>query len=89
MTIDISKLKPATQLVHAGRHDDPDWIYVNPPVIRASTVLHDSVADMLSRIESAEAMRPDRPTYGTHGSKAPRRRAPGRSPRDLAPVRRP
>lgn len=68
MTIDISKLKPASQLVHAGRHDDPDWIYVNPPVIRASTVLHDSVADMLSRIESAEAMRPDRPTYGTHGS---------------------
>ena len=68
MTIDIKHLRPATQLVHAGRHDDPNWIYVNPPVIRASTVLHDSVADMLKRGESEQLMRPDRPCYGTHGS---------------------
>ena len=68
MPIDIEKLQTATKLVHAGRHDNPDWIYVNPPVIRASTVLHDSVADMLHRGESEALMRPDRPGYATHGT---------------------
>lgn len=33
---------PPTQLVHAGRDWNPDWEYVNPPLVRASTVLHAS-----------------------------------------------
>lgn len=65
---DIRALKTDTQLVHAGRHHDERWIFVNPPVVRASTVLHDSVADMDARSAHAAAGIPDRVTYATHGT---------------------
>jgi len=63
-----NNLNTATQLVHAGRHRDPAWGYINPPVIRASTVLHDSVADMRARAEESSEGRALRPTYGTDGT---------------------
>ena len=40
-------LKPATRLVHSGRDKSIVGPFVNPPVIHASTVLFDSVDDML------------------------------------------
>lgn len=60
-------LRTATQLVHAGRHLDPDWDYVNPPVVRASTVLHASCEDMMARVEAEHACQDGKPCYGTYG----------------------
>lgn len=63
-------LRLDTQLVHAGRHLDPDWGYVNPPVVRASTVLHDSCEDMMARVVAEHAGKPSKPCYGTYGGPA-------------------
>ena len=46
---DLSRLQPATRLVRVGRDPDITGPFVNPPVIHASTVLFDSVDDMLGR----------------------------------------
>ncbi|MCW5696859.1 MAG: cystathionine beta-lyase [Bauldia sp.] len=45
---DEEKLGVATRLVEAGRRPDLTGPFVNPPVVRASTVLFDTVADMNS-----------------------------------------
>ena len=66
--ISSKNLKPATQLVHAGRHRDPNWYFINPPVIRASTVLHNSVQDMRERGEAADKGTEGKPSYGTFGT---------------------
>ena len=63
-------LRLDTQLVHAGRHLDPDWGYVNPPVVRALTVLHDSCEDMMARVVAEHAGKPSKPCYGTYGGPA-------------------
>ena len=63
-------LRLDTQLVHAGRHLDPEWGYVNPPVVRASTVLHDSCEDMMARVVAEHAGKPTKPCYGTYGGPA-------------------
>ena len=42
-------MREETALVHAGRHISDDYDFVNPPVIRASTVLHRSAEDMMNR----------------------------------------
>jgi cystathionine beta-lyase len=53
---------PNTRLAHAGR--DPDGSpFVNPPVIHASTVLFDNVAQMKGKSET-----PARWTYGRRGT---------------------
>jgi len=55
-------LSPATRLAHAGR-DPANGPFVNPPVIHASTVLFDSVAQM-----KGKAATPARWTYGRRGT---------------------
>jgi cystathionine beta-lyase len=42
-------LKPATAVVRAGRDKSITGPFVNPPVVHASTVLYDSVDDMVHR----------------------------------------
>jgi cystathionine beta-lyase len=41
--------KPATRLVHIGRDKSITGSFVNPPVVHASTVLFDTVDDMIHR----------------------------------------
>lgn len=61
-------LRPETQLVHAGRDAKTSFGFVNPPLVRGSTVLHDSVADMKERIRARNAGEPGQPTYGIWGT---------------------
>src|SRR5690242_8773297 len=53
-------LKPETALVRAGRDRDITGPFINPPVVHASTVLFDSVDDMMQRRQ--------RYTYGRRGT---------------------
>ncbi len=60
-------MKPATRLVTLGR--DAGAGFVNPPLQRGSTVLHDSVADMRERVRRTAAGDDSGPvTYGIHGT---------------------
>lgn len=58
----------ATLLVHAGRHRNKEHRYVNPPIVKGSTVLHESVADMIKREENRNRLIEDVPTYGIWGT---------------------
>ena len=64
----MKDLKTDTLLVHAGRHRDPNWDYVNPPVVRGSTVLHQSSQDMIDRMTSKADFMNAKPCYGTYPS---------------------
>lgn len=66
--MDNTQLKPDTQLVHARRHRIPGYDYINPPLIRASTVLHESVEEMDERARLRAALKPSKATYGTDGT---------------------
>src|SRR5262249_19672735 len=57
---DRAGLAPETAIVHAGRDKDLTGPFVNPPVVHASTVLFDSVDDMLERRQ--------RYSYGRRGT---------------------
>jgi cystathionine beta-lyase len=57
---DPASLAPETAIVHAGRGKDLTGPFVNPPVVHASTVLFDSVDDMLERRQ--------RYSYGRRGT---------------------
>ena len=57
-----ASLAPATRLAHAGR-DPEGGAFVNPPVVHASTVLFESVAQM-----KGKAAKPARWTYGRRGT---------------------
>ena len=57
---DRAGLAPETAIVHAGRDKDLTGPFVNPPVVHASTVLFDSVDDMLGRRQ--------RYSYGRRGT---------------------
>lgn len=61
-------MKEQTRLVHGGMELFEDYEYVNPPVYRASTVLHPSFEDMLERAMAEMTMTNKKPTYGTYGS---------------------
>ena len=61
-------MREETLLVHAGRHISDDYDFVNPPVIRASTVLHQSAKDMMDRAMHERDMIEDKIPYGTYGS---------------------
>jgi len=69
---DNKKNRPATQLVTLGRDTKASFDFVNPPLVRGSTVLHDDVADMRSRVarrnagEDSEGGTP--PAYGIYGT---------------------
>lgn len=67
-TIDYAKMAPATVLVHAGRHRNKEHRFVNPPIVKGSTVLHESVKDMIKREESRTRLIDDVPTYGIWGT---------------------
>jgi len=56
--------KPATKLVHAGRRSSEYHGVVNPPVLHASTILFETLADL----EKAGASAPGKVTYGRHGT---------------------
>jgi cystathionine beta-lyase len=68
MQDDKTGLRPQTVLVHAGRDAHQSFGFVNPPLVRGSTVLHDSVADMRERIRARNAGEPGKPTYGIWGT---------------------
>lgn len=57
-----SEHAPSTRIAHAGR-DPAGGAFVNPPVIHASTVLFESVAQM-----KGKAAKPARWTYGRRGT---------------------
>ena len=57
---------PATLLSTAGR-DRETFGFVNPPLVRGSTVLHDSVADMQARVAARKAGADTPITYGIYG----------------------
>lgn len=61
-------MREETLLVHAGLHISDDYDFVNPPVIRASTVLHQSAQDMMNRAMHERDMVIDKIPYGTYGS---------------------
>lgn len=52
---DDRKDRPATQLVTLGRDARAGFDFVNPPLVRGSTVLHDDVADMRRRVARRNA----------------------------------
>jgi cystathionine beta-lyase len=61
--------KPSTRLVTLGRDSPDTGGFVNPPVVRGSTVLHPDAAELRGRGRRAAAG-DDRgpPTYGIHGT---------------------
>ena len=60
--------RPATELTTLGRDRDASFGFVNPPLVRGSTVLHDSAAQMSARVRQRNAG-VDRPvTYGIYGT---------------------
>ena len=61
-------MREETLLVHAGLHISDDYDFVNPPVIRASTVLHQSAQDMMNRAMHERDMVIDKIPYATYGS---------------------
>jgi cystathionine beta-lyase len=52
---DPARCRPATRLVTLGRDRAASFDYVNPPLVRGSTVLHDDVADMKRRVQRRNA----------------------------------
>lgn len=62
------KRRADTLLVTAGRDRRASFDFVNPPLVRGSTVLHESVADMKSRISSRSAGADQPVTYGIYGT---------------------
>lgn len=46
----MKQQRPATRLVTLGRDSKASFDFVNPPLVRGSTVLHASVADMQARV---------------------------------------
>ncbi len=62
------KPSPATALATLGRERAASFGFVNPPLVRGSTVLHDSVAQMKEHVRARFAG-VDRPTtYGIYGT---------------------
>ena len=69
---DDRRLGPNTRLTHLGRNRAGSFDYVNPPLVRGSTVLHEDVVDMRDRVhrrnagEDCEAGTPA--AYGIYGT---------------------
>lgn len=60
-------LRPKTRLIHAGRTGVRSAGPVNPPIVRASTILHASVGAMRDA-EAQRALSRRVPTYGRRGT---------------------
>jgi cystathionine beta-lyase len=54
-----------TALVHAGRNGTKSYGYVNPPLVRGSTVLY---PDMATKLAVGRRRREPVDIYGTHGT---------------------
>ena len=69
---DGNKERAATQLVTLGRDARASFDFVNPPLVRGSTVLHRDVAELRERtrqrIEGADAEAGAAPPYGIYGT---------------------
>jgi cystathionine beta-lyase len=66
---DEERARPATRLVTLGRDVRSSFDFVNPPVVRGSTVLHADVADMKERVRLRnEDLDRHRVNYGVYGS---------------------
>jgi len=62
-------VKPPTRLVTLGRDVPGDTRFVNPPVVRGSTVLHADVADLRKRARRGASGEETGPvSYGIHGT---------------------
>jgi cystathionine beta-lyase len=57
---DFARLRERTRLVMAGRDPADSYGFVNPPIVRGSTVVYPNTADFLARKA--------RYTYGTQGN---------------------
>jgi cystathionine beta-lyase len=61
-------LRPGTRLVTGGRDRATSFDFVNPPLVRGSTVLHDSVAHMRARVQARLAGQDEVVSYGIYGT---------------------
>ncbi len=62
-------MKPATGLVTLGRDKSAGAEFVNPPLVRGSTVLHEDVADLHARVRRGAAGDDSGPVgYGRYGT---------------------
>ncbi len=68
----MTTYRPATQLVTLGRDHDAQFDFVNPPLVRGSTVLHADVADMRARVagraEGGDGEAGDPVAYAIYGT---------------------
>ena len=61
--------RPLTRLITLGRDEGSTFDFVNPPLVRGSTVLHKSVADMRERVRRRNAGDDAPPVaYGIYGT---------------------
>ncbi|MGE5162164.1 MAG: cystathionine beta-lyase [Betaproteobacteria bacterium] len=60
--------RPGTTLVTGGRDRAKSFDFVNPPLVRGSTVLHDSVAHMKARVQARQAGQDEVVSYGIYGT---------------------
>ncbi|HYM47053.1 MAG TPA: cystathionine beta-lyase, partial [Burkholderiaceae bacterium] len=60
--------RPETRLAQGGKTAVPSHDFVNPPIVRGSTVLHASVADMKERSRRYRTDEPGAVNYGLYGT---------------------
>ena len=63
-----AKRKPETLLTHGGKAAIAGHDFVNPPIVRGSTVLHASVADLKERSRRYRTDEPGAVNYGLYGT---------------------
>jgi cysteine-S-conjugate beta-lyase len=63
-----SEPRPETLLTHGGRPAVAGHDFINPPIVRGSTVLHASVADMKERSRRYRSAEPGPVNYGMYGT---------------------
>lgn len=64
----MAKSKPETRLAHGGKASIAGHDFVNPPIVRGSTVLHANVADMRERSRRYRSNEPGAVNYGLYGT---------------------
>ncbi len=65
----MARRRSGTLLVTAGRNRRDNYDFVNPPLVRGSTVLHESIADMKARVARRNAGDDAAPVaYGIYGT---------------------
>ena len=64
----MAKRRPETLLTHGGKAAIAGHDFINPPIVRGSTVLHASVADMKERSRRYRTDEPGAVNYGLYGT---------------------